>query len=246
VSYFQASRHEQIVKAGANWQPGDKLSVSLRGRYTDDRYTDLTYGVQHSDSGSVNFDSSYLFNERRSMSLYVTHQESSRRLTNLYKVTASGATATALSGIAQETWSNSLKESDTTVGLGARQDGVLSGKLDLSADLSYSLGNTDYATAPFAGSDLEGNSCAATYYETCGSLPTIRNSTLRLQLNGGYQLSHTSRIMLGYTFQRLTSDDYLYNAYQYGFTPATLLPTNQQSPTYNISAVFVAYRYIFR
>jgi hypothetical protein len=44
----------------------------------------------------------------------------------------------------------------------------------------------------------------------------------------------------------LSSDDYLYNAYQYGYTPATLLPTNQQSPSYEMNAIFAAYRYSFR
>jgi hypothetical protein len=176
----------------------------------------------------------------------VTYQDSSRDLSNLYKVTSSSASATALSGIAGETFTNTLKESDTTIGFGGRQDELFAGKLNLSVDLSYSLGNTKYDTSPFAGSDLEGNTCSAIYYETCGSLPTIKNSTLRLRLNGSYQLSKAGRIIMGYTFQRLASDDYLYNSYQYGDTPATLLPTNQQSPSYQMSAIFVAYRYTFR
>jgi MtrB/PioB family decaheme-associated outer membrane protein len=249
VSFFEASRHEQIIKAGANWQPGDKLSMSLNGRYTQDRYTDLTYGVQDSNSASANFDSTYIFNERRSVSLYVTYQDSSRNLTNLYKVTNSNASATALSGLAGETWTNRFKESDTTVGAGARQDGLFGGKLDLGIDVSYSLGNSTYNTSPFAGSDLEGNTCSANFYETCGALPTIKNSTLRLRLNGTYALGKAGnggKLLMGYTFQRLSSDDFLYNAYQYGNTPATLLPTNQQSPSYQMNAVFVAYRYSFR
>jgi len=202
--------------------------------------------VQDSDAASVNFDSSYSFNDRRSVSLYVTYQDSSRNLTNLYKVTSNAASATALSGTAGETWTNRLQESDTTIGAGARQDGLFSGKLNLSADLSYSLGNSEYDTSPFAGTDLEGNTCSAIYYQTCGSLPTIKNSTLRLRVNGSYQLSKAGTLIVGYTFQRLASDDYLYNAYQYGFTPATMLPTNQQSPSYEISAIYLAYRYRFR
>jgi hypothetical protein len=199
--------------------------------------------VQRGDSASVNLDSSYSFDERRSVSFYATYQDSSRNLTNLYKVTSNAASATALSGTAGETWTNRLRESDTTIGVGGRQD---VGKLSLLADLSYSLGNSNYDTSPFAGADLEGNSCSAIYYETCGSLPTIKNSTLRLRVNGSYRIAKASTILIGYTYEHLTSDDFFYNAYQYGFTPATLLPTNQQSPSYNISAVFVAYRYNFR
>ncbi len=249
VSYFQASRHEQIVKAGANWQPGDKLSLSLSGRYTEDSYSDLTYGVQDSNSASANFDSTYVFNERRSVSLYATYQHGYRNLTNLYKVNSNPATATALSGVAGQTWTNTLDESDTTIGASARQDGLLAGKLNLATDLRYSLGNSSYDTAPFPGTDLQGNTCSAIYYLTCGSPPTIKNSTLRLRLYGSYDLGTSGRggkIFMGYTYQHLSSDDYFYNAYQYGYTPVALLPTNQQSPSYVMSAIYVAYRYNFR
>jgi MtrB/PioB family decaheme-associated outer membrane protein len=249
MAFNEASRHEQVIKAGANWQPGDKLSLSLGGRYTQDEYTDMTYGVQDGHAASVNFDSTYIFNEHRSVSLYASYQDSSRTLTNLYKVTAASASATGLSGTAGETWTNSLQESDTTIGAGARQDGLLAGRLDLTVDVSYSLGNTTYDTAPFAGADLEGNTCSAAFYETCGSAPAIRNSTLRLRLNGSYALGRSGtggKLIAGYTFQKLGSDDYLYNAYQYGYTPATLLPTNQQAPGYRMNAVFLAYRYSFR
>lgn len=248
MSFFEASRHEQVIKAGASWQPGTRLSMSLNGRYTEDQYTDLTYGVQDSNAASVNFDSTYAFNEHRSVSLYATYQDSYRNLTNLYKVTATNASATGLSAVAGETWTNSLKESDTTIGAGAKQDGLFAGRLDLAVDLSYSLGNTTYNTSPFAGSDLEGNTCSASFYDTCGSLPTIRNSTLRLRVNGSYALGtggRDGRIMVGYTFQRLSTDDYLYDAYQYGYSPVALLPTNQQSPSYKMNAVFVGYRYNF-
>ena len=249
VSYFQASRHEQIVKAGANWQPGDKLSLSLNGRYTGDRYSDLTYGVQNSDSASASFDSTYVFNERRSVSLYATYQHGYRNLTNLYKVNSNPATATGLSGVAGETWTNTLGESDTTIGASARQDGLLAGKLSVATDVRYSLGNSTYNTAPFPGTDLQGNTCSAIYYLTCGSPPTIKNSTLRLRLYGSYDLGASGRggkIFMTYTYQHLSSDDYFYNAYQYGYTPVALLPTNQQSPSYVMNAIFAGYRYSFR
>jgi hypothetical protein len=60
MSFFEASRHEQIIKAGANWQPGDKLSVSLNGRYTEDQYTTWST-VCRTAMASVNFDSTFIF-----------------------------------------------------------------------------------------------------------------------------------------------------------------------------------------
>jgi len=249
MSFFEASRHEQIIKAGANWQPGEKLSVTLNARYTEDQYSDLVYGVQDSHASIVNFDSTFAFSDRRSVSFYATFQDSSRKLTNLFKITAANASATGLSGTAGETWTNQFDESDTTIGGSAKQDGLFGGKLDLSVDVSYSIGNSTYNTLPFAGADLEGNTCSSIYYETCGAPPTVKNSTYRLRLNGSYDLGATGRggkIIVGYIYEHLSSDDYLYNAYQYGYTPATLLPTNQQSPSYEMNAIFAAYRYSFR
>lgn len=249
MSFFEASRHEQIAKAGVNWQPVDMVSISLNGRYTDDKYADLTYGVQDSHSASGNFDSTFIFSERSSASLYATIQRSSRNLTNLYRITSSTASATALSGPAGETFTNGLEESDTTVGASARRDGLLGGKLHLAADVSYSLGKSTYNTQTFAGADLEGNTCSSIYYVTCGGPPTIKNSSVRLRLKGSYDLGTSGRggkIIMGYTYQHLASDDYLYDAYQYGYTPSSLLPTNQQAPSYHVSAIFAAYRYSFR
>jgi hypothetical protein len=204
------------------------------------------YGVQNSNAGSANFDTSYVFNSRREISFYATHQSTNRNLTNLYKVLASKPSATGLSGFAGETWTNKMKENDNTFGIAGKQDGVWHGRVDLKADASYSLGGSTYSTSPFAGADLEGNTCSAAYYETCGTLPTIRNNTLRVRLTSAYNFQRAGTAFLGYTYQRLTSDDFIYNAYQYGSTPATLLPTNQQSPSYNLSAIYLAYRYTFR
>lgn len=53
-------------------------------------------------------------------------------------------------------------------------------------------------------------------------------------------------MLAGYLYQRLKSSDYFYSAYQFGFTPTTLLPTNQQAPNYTVNTIFVAYRYSFR
>ena len=59
-------------------------------------------------------------------------------------------------------------------------------------------------------------------------------------------LSAQRNVVVGYLYQHLRADDYLYNAYQTGFTPATLLPSNLQSPNYSVNVVYAAYRYTFK
>ncbi len=44
----------------------------------------------------------------------------------------------------------------------------------------------------------------------------------------------------------MKSNDYLYNAFQYGFTPSSVVPTNQVAPNYDVNVVYMAYRYSFK
>jgi hypothetical protein len=45
--------------------------------------------------------------------------------------------------------------------------------------------------------------------------------------------------------QRLTSNDFFYNAYQTGFTPTQVMPTNQQAGSYSVNLISLSYLYKF-
>ena len=51
--------------------------------------------------------------------------------------------------------------------------------------------------------------------------------------------------MLRVVYQHLATNDYFYNGYQMGYSPTGFMPTNQQAPNYNISAVALSYLYKF-
>jgi hypothetical protein len=69
---------------------------------------------------------------------------------------------------------------------------------------------------------------------------------LQIKLAGDYNVDKSDKVTVGYLFQKLNSNDYYYNAYQVGFTPTSLLPTNQQAPSYTANLLFVAYTHSFR
>ncbi len=248
MAYMDASRKEQLLKAGVNWQANDKLSLGFNGRYTFDKY-DSTYGVQNGNSYSLNLDATYADSEHRSFSAYATTQNKSRDMTNLQALNQSftAGTPTALSKPAgNPTWTNHLNENDITLGLGAKQGGFMGGKLDLTGDLTYSLDKTTYGTAlGYAAVDANGNTCYSAFYLTCGDLPDIKSELLQFKLVGTYTVDKVSKIKVGYLFQHLISNDYLYNTYQYGSTPTTLLPTNQQAPSYSTNVVSVSFVHTF-
>ena len=129
--YFNASRKQQMIKAGVNWQTSDKLSLGLIGRFTDDKY-DSVYGVQNGNSWSLNLDATYSYSENGALSAYLTQQHMQRDLMSKQSATV--------------TWTNKLKGDDTTVGLGVKHGGLMGSKLELAGDLTYSLGKTGYGT----------------------------------------------------------------------------------------------------
>jgi MtrB/PioB family decaheme-associated outer membrane protein len=247
--FFEASRKQQMLKAGVNWQATDKLSVTAGGRYTDDDYGS-TYGVQKGKTWSLNLDTTYSYKENGSISAYVTRQERQRDMTNIQTNPTGAATtanATRVSAPAGATWNNRLTDDDTTIGLNAKQGGLMAGKLELAGDLTYSLGTTGYNTTlnyTTLSTGLLG--CADPAIMMCGSLPDIKSTMTQFKLSGTYMIDKSAKVAVGYLYRRLHSDDYFYNAYQYPYNPSSVMPTNQTAPSYSVNVVWASYIYSFK
>ena len=243
--FFTENRIQQVVKGGVDWQATEKLSLNANGRYTDDNYHS-TYGFQNGNTWSANLDANYSFSDSSSINAYFTKEHRMRDITNLQSILVSAATATKIKIPAGGTWSNTLKDDDITFGLGAKQGGLLGGKLDLAGDLTYSLGETSYGTVlNYNEADLGGRTCSNAFYLTCGTLPDVQNRLIQLKLVGDYKVNKQGKVALAYIYQHLMSHDYLYNGYQAGYTPNKVLPTNQQAGSYLINAVTATYTYTF-
>jgi len=218
------------------------LNVSLSGRYSADQYPDSTLGVQSGHSASLNLDGTFNYSDNAAVSLYATAQQRSRSM--LSGASGNGATdnATNYANLVAPTniWSNKLNDSDQTIGITARRKGLMGGKLEISADLSVTAGKTKYHTeVPYLAT------CATPNVLSCGDTPQIYSRTEIFKLKGSYQVDKQSSVNVGYWYQRLVSNDYFFNAYQTGFTPSTLLPTNQQAPSYKVHVITLSYLYTF-
>ena len=246
--FFDASKTQQVLKTGINWQANDKLSVAASGRYTDDKY-DSTYGVLNGNSWSLSLDASYNYSDSATVNAYVTQQVNQRDLTDEQRSLAQGlsaATAAAIAIPAGATWSNKLKNDDMTLGIGAKKSGLMAGKLELIGDLSFSLGKSNYTTLlNYSTTTTGGVSCTDPRIYTCGSLPDIKNELLSLKINGVYKVNKSSRLGIGYQYQQLISSDYYFNGLAYANTATSMLATNQQAPNYAVSALSIAYIHDF-
>jgi MtrB/PioB family decaheme-associated outer membrane protein len=247
--FFEESRKQQMLKAGANWQAIDEVSVGVNGRFTDDKY-DSQYGVQKGTAWSLNLDTSYAYRESGSLTVYLTQQERTRDMTNAQRALTSNPGAASLTAVAIPqggTWSNSLKDTDTTLGLSLKEGGLMGGKLLLVGDMTYSLAKTAYSTAlNYSTTTTGGLTCADPSIYTCVALPDITSRMFQFKVNGTYTLDKNSKLGLGYLHRSLHSEDFYYNGLQYGFTPTSVLPTNQTAPSYSVNVVSASYMYIFQ
>ena len=246
--FFSASRLEQALKASVNWQVTEQTDLGLSARYTGDRYPDSTYGVQNGKTWSLSADATYNYQENGALNAYVTQQYRQRDMTNLqrYTVTASAASATAIAIPATASWTNNLIDQDITMGLGVKHGGLWAGKLQLGADLSYSLGNAAYNTMlNYSSATTGGLTCSNAALLSCGQLPDIRTLITRLKLTGIYQVDKASTVALNYLRQRMDSNDYYYNGYQTGYVPSTLLPTNQTTGSYSVQVISASFIHNF-
>lgn len=235
VAFFQASRREQGGKASIDWQANKALDMSLSASAAQDHYGDAL-GVQSGHRDSINLDANYQFSPTATGSAFASWQHRSRDL-----LTANGRNAVAP---LPNTWTNSLTDDATTVGLGFKESGLLHGRLELRGDLLYSLGVTSQSTnLNYVSASCTAPSAAG---YACGSLPDIRSKTVQLHFSGAYQIDKQSAMLVGVAYQRLSADDYLYNYYQMGFTGATTMPTNQQPPSYSVYRLMLAYRFAFQ
>jgi MtrB/PioB family decaheme-associated outer membrane protein len=243
VPYFEASRKEQIAKAGVNWQATDRLDLGLTGRYIYDNY-DEKLGLQNSDTWSLNLDATFSYSENGSVSAYASLMKRWRDMKN---ASAGNIEATPVLP-PSNLWTNRLSDDEDAFGLSAKHKGLMGGKLSLAGDVSYVYGNSgyttnlDYTPSTLCTSSVSG---ATNFNLACGSTPDITNRMLQVKLSGDYQVDKHSKIALGYLYQQLHSNDYYYNGYQTGYTSSTLLPTNEQEQSYSVNVVTATYTYEF-
>ena len=236
--FFEASRNQSVLKTGANWQATERVSFTAAARYTDDTYL-ADYGVQKGHAWGVDLDTSFAYHEQGSLTVFLTMQERTRDLTDLSRSPFLPPSNGVPSGA---TFNNKMRDSDSTVGFNLKQGGLMQGKLDLAGELAYSLGQTDYYTTL----NYSAPTCSSPTVLTCGSTPTIRNQMIQLKLTGNYQVDKTTKLNLSYLHRNLRSDDFYYNALQYGYTPTGLLPSNQTAPNYAVNMVFASLTYSFK
>jgi MtrB/PioB family decaheme-associated outer membrane protein len=239
---FEASRTQDILKASVSWQMSEKLSLSGNGKYSQDKYPDSTFGMQDGSTTALNLDANYAYSDNGAVSAYISWQErnAANRLTN------TGAKSPLVPAVAATPYRDVQKDVDNTIGLNVTQKGLMAGKLVMSGDLSYSLVTTDQKVEDAGyNTGKTTNACQLSNVLFCGAYPQVKNELVQFKLMGTYSIDKKSQVAVSYVYQQLSSNDYLYNGYQYGYTPSAQLPSNEVTPNYTVNMVGVSYQYNF-
>lgn len=257
IAYIYASRKQEQLKAGVNWQATEQLDLSMSGRYVTDKYFESTLGVQDSQTTGLNLDATFSYGDGSSVSAYASWQNSKKNL-KMGAAPGTGASATpgavgvnagtSYAALVAPTniWTNDAKDDGNAFGIAAKHRGLMGGKLEFTGDLSYSIDKTDSATLiPYYVASAAAPTCSSPASRTCGDSPTIKSELTTLKLTGIYQVDKSSKVAVRYMYQKLTSDDYNYQTTQYGYTPLRGLPANLQEPNYSVNVVTASYIYNF-
>ena len=250
---YEASRVQSIIKGGVNWQANDLLTFGVNAKYIQDTYPDSQLGIRYGNTSSVNFDLSYSASESSVHAVYLSYQDRERTEFDGQNGTTLTTNYYSASMVAPTNiWQNSLSDQSATLGYSMTRKGLMQGKLDIKGDVSLSVAQSQYNVALTPGYSSGSGAtmvtpatCANANILVCGALPIIYYSTFDLRLKAKYQVDRKSGIVVAYQYQQLLSSDYLLNTYQYGYTPTTAMPTNQQSPSYTVNVVSATYVYTF-
>ena len=150
-------------------------------------------------------------------------------------------------------WSTKIKDRNDTIGINLTTKGLFSSKLDLGGDVVYTWANTSQkfsgvqaVNTLFTNANFGGSATTwTTAFVTMQDLPDVKTEVLTLKLNGKYTVDKHSAFRAGYTYQRMTSNNWFYEALQAGNTPTGVMPTNEKAPTYRVQAIGAAYIYSF-
>ncbi len=266
--YNNANRDRGRLQGSMLWQASETFSLQANGDYNRDNYSQSVFGLQKAENWALHLEGTFVPSDDLSLSVFASHEDQQARSAgNSYTANSTAANvggATAISGGCYATialrnasnkidpclnWTANTTDKTDTLGFTLARNGLLSGKLDLSASLFLSQARSvidvnggSYVNNPYAGSTAAGaiSPTVAAWYIPATALPTVKTDAAELRLGGSYRLDKQRTLRLAYGYQTLRTSDWAYAGLQPGGL-AGVLPTLEQSPHYQVHSVGLSY-----
>ena len=272
--FDMADRNRNKVRSSLDWQASERLSAQGTFEFTDDDYSDSTYGLQRATRWAASLDGTYTVSDRFIVSAFYTREDQRQKTagdgygsnSNTAFVGRAGDTGVAGGCFTSVTaknnngkldpclnWFANMHDHADTVGFSLTKKALLSPRFDFIGDVVYSRAQTDvdvrgvsYSNSPFAlaGAPVLPAGVPAILYIPAANLPAVTTSTLELRLTGRLSIGKSGALRVFYSLQRVKNVDFAYDGLQFG-TGTEQLPTNEQAMDYTIHVVGVSYAYRF-
>ena len=263
--YNMADRQQDKLRTSLNWQASEQWGFQGGVKFQKEDYNNSVYGLKESNAWSLNLDANYQASDSFSVNAFYTYEDQHAKsagttyTANSNAVNVAGFTAISGGCFADiatrnlnnkidpcNNWTADLHDRIDTLGIAFNRKGMMSGKLQLSGDLSVTWARSD---ATFSGGNYINNPLAvagapagtiAAFYIPAAPLPAITTKTFDLRLVADYAIDKKSNMRLSYFYSHLYSVDWSYEGMQPGGL-TQMLPSNEQSPNYSVHGVGITY-----
>jgi MtrB/PioB family decaheme-associated outer membrane protein len=273
--YTVADLDRNKVLADLDWQAADKFSLHGNGELTAVDFIHSAFSVKKDLFWDASLDASYTLTETFVVDLYYTYYDrhiqtrgdayGSNSTTAFVgqaanTVVAGGCypTVAAKNAVAKIdqclTYAKTDRNKYDTLGFTISKNGLLSGNLQLAAQVLWNRGRTftavpggSYVNSPLALAAPAPPLAAGTpavFYIAAQNYPTVIDDQITVTPTAQYVIKKRATLKAFYLFQRMMSSDWAYLGMQYG-TGTNYLPSNEKAPNYAVSAGGLSLVYAF-
>jgi MtrB/PioB family decaheme-associated outer membrane protein len=275
--YYVADRTRQKLRSLVSWQVAEPVSFEAGLNLTADHYPTSVYGLQDARNWALDAEVTYMLGNVWSASVYYTYEDqNSTTAGNSYTANSNTAAlnngqpgAIFLSGNSCDgyttlqqrnnnnkldpclNWAAAMTDRVHTAGVGLRGK-ALAGKLDVAANLTFSLarGDNQVGGGNWANNLLNGPggppTTIAAFFIPATALPTVSVDSSDLRVDGRYALGLHHSLRLAYAYRHMNNVDWMYDGMQIGAgTVSNVLPTLEQPFNYNVHLVSLSFVMIF-
>ena len=270
-----ADRNRNKVFTDLDFQATDKFSLHGNGELTADDFANSAYGIRKDMFWEASVDASYTPSATAIVDIFYTYDDKHTQSrgdaygTNSATAFVGQAADTAVSGGCFTTVAakNAVAKIDPclsyaktdrnkydTLGFTISKKGMLSGNLELAAQVLYNRGRTftavsggSYVNSPLALAAPAPALAAGTpavFYISAQNYPVVRDDEITITPTAQYIFKKKVTLKAFYLFQKMMSTDWIYLGMQYG-TGSNFLPTNEKAPNYAISVGGLSLVYVF-
>jgi MtrB/PioB family decaheme-associated outer membrane protein len=264
--FYLNDRNRDKVRAAMDFQVSDMVSLQAGVDYIKDKFPGGDFGLKSTNSSAFNLEATVTPNDKLAFNGFLTFEDMKSKQDQYQVPVVNGRTVavtltphtpdgtcapySAASGLLPSDyltdpcrlWSFQQADKIWTLGFGAKYGGLMSGKLTLSLDATYSDAKTNLN---FTGGTYFSNGIGQYVYIPAQNMPEITSRITDLKFGAKYDVSKNSALRFTWLHRRLRSSDPQFDLFGITSVQAYIGP-GITSPQYNVNAFALTYVYTFR